>query len=336
MRPAAGPPTPPSLPRELHSAPLRTIAPVATLALIVFAAWLAWQRLPLQSLAALACAAPAAVATWLAHRRATHLSSAGLLLCLVNVAGCLLAAGEMGHRALPWSLLALMANFFLVHNRIATPANLLLVAGLLAIPGVLRAPALDIQALVVMGLIMAFGFHFSRRLQGDRTRLELLASLDELTGLPNRRALEKTLMQQIGSARNGRFRSALVILDIDHFKDVNDHYGHTAGDNALVELAAILRLELREQDRVFRFGGEEFVILAEAGNRDALASFTERVRESVQQSLHGPGGGITISLGAAMYAGEQYWQDWFSRADAALYLAKGNGRNSVVIADDLG
>ncbi len=336
MKPAAGSPTPSSLPRELRSAPLRTIAPVAALALLAFAGWLAWQRLPLQALAALACAVPAVVATWLVHKRAAQLSNAGLLLCLVNVAGCLLAAGELGHRALPWSLLTLMANFFLVHNRIATPANLLLVAGLLLIPGVLRRPALDLQALVVMALILGFGFRFSRRLQGDRTRLEQLASLDELTGLPNRRALEKTLVQQIGSARNGRFRHALVILDIDHFKDVNDHYGHTAGDNALVELAAILRLELREQDKVFRFGGEEFVILAEAGSRESLASFTERVRESVQQLLHGPGGGITISLGAAMYAGEQYWQDWFSRADAALYLAKGNGRNSVVIADDPG
>ncbi len=336
MKPAAGSPTPSSLPHELRSAPLRTIAPVAALALLAFAGWLAWQRLPLQALAALACAVPAVVATWLVHKRAAQLSSAGLLLCLVNVAGCLLAAGELGHRALPWSLLTLMANFFLVHNRIATPANLLLVAGLLLIPGVLRRPALDLQALVVMALILGFGFRFSRRLQGDRTRLEQLASLDELTGLPNRRALEKTLVQQIGSARNGRFRHALVILDIDHFKDVNDHYGHTAGDNALVELAAILRLELREQDKVFRFGGEEFVILAEAGTRESLASFTERVRESVQQLLHGPGGGITISLGAAMYAGEQYWQDWFSRADAALYLAKGNGRNSVVIADDPG
>lgn len=335
MKSTAGPPTIPSLPRELRSVPLRTIAPVATLALLVFAGWLAWKGMVLPMLAALACTAPAALATWLVHRRAAQLSSAGLLLCLANVAGCLLAAGELGHRALPWALLALMANFFLVHNRIATPANLVMVAGLLAMPGVLRTPAPDTQALVVIALILGFGFRFSRRLQGDRTRLELLASQDELTGLPNRRALEKTLLQQIGSARQGRFRHALVILDIDHFKDVNDRYGHTAGDNALVELAAILRLELREQDKVFRFGGEEFVILAEAGTRDALAGFTERLRESVQRSLHGPGGGITISLGAAMYAGEQYWQDWFSRADAALYLAKGNGRNSVVIAEDL-
>lgn len=335
MNAASSPPSVPSLPRELRSVPLRTISPVTTLVLLVFAGWLAWQGMVLPMLAALACAAPAAVATWLVRKRAAQLSSGGLLLCLAHVAGCLLAAGALGSRALPWSLLALMANFFLVHNRVATPANLVLVAGLLAMPGVLRTPDPDTQMLVVIALILGFGFRFSRRLQGDRTRLELIASLDELTGLPNRRALEKTLVQQIGSARQGRFRHALVILDIDHFKEVNDRYGHTAGDNALAELAAILRLELREQDKVFRFGGEEFVILAEAGTRDALASFAERLRESVQQSLQGPGGGITISLGAAMYAGEQYWQDWFTRADAALYRAKGSGRNSVVIADDL-
>ena len=69
-----------------------------------------------------------------------------------------------------------------------------------------------------------------------------------------------------------------------------------------------------------------------SGTRPVSAAVAERVRAAVQQSLQGPGGGITISLGAAMYAGEQDWQDWFSRADAALYMAKGNGRNSVVMA----
>jgi len=335
MNSASGPPLVPSLPCELRGVVLRATAPVTELSLLFFAVWLAWQQKPLQMLAALACAMPAVVAVWLAGRRPSQLPSAGLLLCLTNAGGCLLAASELGSDALPWSFLVLMANFFLVHNRIALPASLLLVGGLLAMPSVLRTPALNLQAITVIVLILGFGLRFSRRMQGDRTRLEMLASLDELTGLPNRRALEKTLGQQIADARQSRFRHALVILDIDHFKDVNDRYGHTAGDNALAELAAILRAEMRGQDKVFRFGGEEFVVLAETGTREALASVAERLRASVQQSLQGPGGGITISLGAAMYAGEQYWQDWFSRADAALYRAKGDGRNNVVIADDL-
>ena len=75
------------------------------------------------------------------------------------------------------------------------------------------------------------------------------------------------------------------------------------------------------------------MILVDTGSREALARFSERLRKTVYQSLRGPGGRITISAGAAMYAGEQRWQDWFARADAALYAAKVQGRNNVVVAE---
>ena len=322
----------PSLPQELRSVPLRTIAPVAMLALLFFTAWLLLDdRLATAALSA-ALTVLALLATVLIHRRRPHLQTGGVLLCLANIGGCLLAAWLFGRDALPWTYLALMSNFFIVRNGIATPLNLLLAAGLLLMPSLLLGPA-RLQALVVITLVFGFGYHFSRRLQGDRTRLEQLATLDALTGLPNRRALEKALQQQTNGLREARFRQGLVVLDIDHFKDVNDRYGHAAGDTALSDLAAILRFELRENDQVFRFGGEEFVVLADVGSREALACFTERLRKAVYQALRGPGGRITISLGAAMYAGEERWQDWFARADAALYAAKGLGRNSEVVAE---
>lgn len=324
-----------SLPHELRSVPLRTIAPVTSLVLLFFALWLVFDGHLRWALASAVLALSAIIATVLAHARHPRRGTAGLLLCIAHVGGCLLAAWLLGAWALPWSYLALMANFFLARQTIATSANLVLATGLIALPDLLRGPPLHLHALVVMLLIFGFGHHFSRRLQGDRIRLEQLASLDALTGVSNRRALEKALQQQINDARENRFRQALVVLDIDHFKEVNDHHGHAAGDAALSDLAAILRFELRGHDSVFRFGGEEFVILADIGTHEALARFSERIRTAVFQSLQGPGGPITISLGAAMYAGEQHWQDWFSRADAALYRAKSGGRNSCVIADDL-
>ncbi len=322
----------PSLPHELRSVPLRTIAPTAMLALLFFTSWLLLDgRLGAAALTA-ALTVLALLATLLIHRQRPSLEAGGTLLCLANIGGCLLAAWLFGREALPWTYLALMSNFFIVRNAIATPLNLLLAAGLLLTPSLLLDPA-QLQALVVISLIFGFGYHFSRHLQGDRARLEQLASLDALTGLPNRRALEKALLQQTNGLRETRFRQALVVLDIDHFKDVNDRYGHSAGDTALSDLAAILRFELRENDQVFRFGGEEFVVLAEVANREALTCFTERLRKAVYQALRGPGGRITISLGGAMYAGEQRWQDWFARADAALYEAKSKGRNSVGVAE---
>ncbi len=322
-----------SLPRELRSAVSRAIAPVGAAVLLYYTLWLGVEQRWLPALAVGACTLPALAAVWFSRGRQRRMPLAGLLLCMACSAGCLLAAGLEGNTALAWSYMVLMANFFLVRNAMAMLAGLLLVAGLLVLPGVLRGPPPQWQALAVMLLILGIGNHFSRRLQGDRSRLEKLASLDELTGLPNRRALERALARHVGGARGERHRYGLVILDIDHFKEVNDRHGHSAGDAALSRLAAILRRELRDRDQVFRFGGEEFVILAEAGSHDALAAFSERIRAAVQQSLHGPGGGITISLGAALHAGEQRWQEWFARADAALYQAKDNGRNSAVIAD---
>ena len=323
----------PSLPQALRSVPLRTIAPVTTLALLFFAIWLWFDGQRFAAIASLLLSALALLASVWIHQRKPRLELGGALLCLVTVGGCLLSARQLGNDALPWSYLALMSNFFIVRNQVATPLNLTLVAGLLLMPDLLLGHAPQLQALIVIVLVFGFGYHFSHRLQGDRTRLEMLASLDALTGVPNRRALEKSLQAHIDGVRDERYRQGLVVIDIDNFKTVNDHYGHGAGDTALSDLAAILRFELRENDQVFRFGGEEFVILADTGSHEALLRFTERLRKAVYESLRGPGGRITISIGAAMYAGEQRWQDWFARADAALYEAKGKGRNSVVVTE---
>lgn len=320
-----------SLPQDVRSEPLRIIAPVTSLVLLCFTLWLwvagqhAW--LPLSALLALL----ALFSSILVHRQRLELGS--LLLCLSMIGGCLLSAWLSGRAALPWTYLTLMSNFFIARYQVATPLNALLVVGLLVMPELLLGTSPHLHAMVVIGLIFSFGYHFSRRLQGDRTRLEMLASLDALTGVPNRRALEKALQLHISGIRDDRFRQALMVLDIDFFKEVNDQYGHAAGDAALSDLASILRFELREHDQIFRFGGEEFVILAETGNREGLLQFTERLRKAVYQSLRGPGGRITVSIGAAMYTGEQRWQDWFARADHALYRAKAGGRNNVTVAE---
>lgn len=321
---------------EPRSVPLRTIAPVTAIALAVFAAWRWWGAGDATgALLAVLCALPAIASVLLLEYYRRHLPMAGLLLCAANALGSLLAAWRLGSDGLAWSYLALMANFFIVRSGVAIPANLLLALGLLAMPGLLLGEPPRVSAILVIVLILGFGHRFFTRLQDDRTHMEALASLDALTGLPNRRLLEDTLTRLIADPRSRRRQHALIVLDIDRFKEVNDLYGHRAGDIALSDLATILRFELRGQDQVFRFGGEEFVVLVHAPTRDALEGVTERLRKAVYQSLRGPGGRITVSLGGAMYTGEPHWQDWFSRADTALYLAKGAGRNNYVIADDL-
>jgi diguanylate cyclase (GGDEF)-like protein len=188
------------------------------------------------------------------------------------------------------------------------------------------------SAAVAAALVTLFAYLFALRVSSDHQVLEDLASLDVLTGLPNRRMMERALGEAVAQQRIGKRNHGLLIADIDHFKEVNDTHGHAAGDAAIADLAAILKFEMRRHDKVFRFGGEEFVMLLQVDNHEDLRAAGERLRQAVRSALRGPGGRITISLGGAMAGDEERWQEWFSLADEALYRAKNNGRDSSVIA----
>jgi diguanylate cyclase (GGDEF)-like protein len=182
-----------------------------------------------------------------------------------------------------------------------------------------------------------------RRLTGVATRhqhevqalnRELLrtARMDTVTGIGNRRALDEAILSLTGT------RLAAVLLDLDHFKAFNDRNGHLAGDEALARVGAILRQSVRRQDMVFRYGGEEFLILVPGGARESAAALAERVRLAVQDDATGRPWGLSVSAGVAV-------ADRFSagnplgllrRADAALYQAKRGGRNRVVMDDPSG
>jgi diguanylate cyclase (GGDEF)-like protein len=155
------------------------------------------------------------------------------------------------------------------------------------------------------------------------------ARLDPVTGIGNRRALDEAMLALAGT------RLAAVLLDLDHFKSFNDRNGHLAGDEALSRVGGILRQAVRRQDLVFRYGGEEFLILLPGSDRDDAANLAERVRDAVQRDPHVGPWGLTVSLGVAV-------ADRFSasnplgllrRADAVLYQAKRTGRNRVVVDD---
>jgi diguanylate cyclase (GGDEF)-like protein len=280
---------------------------------------------------ALAVASPA-IYTW----RTGDSLRAGRVLCVLNSLACLAVCWLIGPSAFGWIYLVLLTNFFITERLPALLANLALAGALLLIPDLFTDDFHAVSVEVTALLTTVFSFIFSSRNQDDRVQLQQMASLDALTGVPNRRAMENVLTRAVADFHAGRCCYGLVVLDVDRFKEVNDLYGHSAGDTAIADLAAILRFEMRKQDQVFRFGGEEFVALLELDTRNDLESATERLRKSVRESLRGPGGLITISLGAAMLTEhDKSWHDWFSRADAALYRAKSGGRDNYVIADDL-
>lgn len=162
--------------------------------------------------------------------------------------------------------------------------------------------------------------------------LERQAMLDPLTGLSNRRTLDVMAAQALASAQRHDRPSALLLIDVDHFKRINDDCGHAAGDEALQLLAATLRRELRNEDLLGRLGGEEFVaVLPESDESEALAS-AERLRRGVEELDFSAGGRpvpLRISIGVAtMRAGDDF-AALLRRADAAMYAAKRAGRNCV-------
>ena len=256
----------------------------------------------------------------------------GMLLCTTNSLGCAVACYVIGPASLPWVYLVLMTNFFIAGPRQALVFNLLLTLTLLFLPHMFGLPIDRMSAAVVAALVTLFAYLFALQVSSDHRVLEDMASLDVLTGLPNRRMMEQALEEAVALQRIGKRSHGLLIADIDHFKEVNDSYGHAAGDAAIADLGAILKFEMRKHDQVFRFGGEEFVMLLDVDTPEDLRAASERLRQAVRNGLRGPAGRITVSLGGAMAGEEERWQEWFSLADEALYRAKNNGRDSSVIA----
>lgn len=157
---------------------------------------------------------------------------------------------------------------------------------------------------------------------------------DAMTGLNNRRFLEEYVDTLIASARRRKIQLAVLLLDLDYFKVVNDTYGHDAGDVVLKSLAGVLKNSVRASDMVIRFGGEEFLIVLQETDPENALRIAENIRASVEDLKIQVGGAVlqkTISIGVAMFPedSETFWQS-VKFADVALYRAKESGRNRVV------
>ena len=165
-------------------------------------------------------------------------------------------------------------------------------------------------------------------------RLLLDALTDPLTGLPNRRYGMDRLEQEGSLAVSRGLPLCCMMIDIDHFKLVNDTHGHDVGDRVLCQMAKILLRAIRKEDVVFRYGGEEFLVLCPATPHKAAVSLAERIREAVASAYFGlqePFFRVTVSIGMAAYeAGDASVEAMTKRADEALYRAKHAGRNRVV------
>jgi diguanylate cyclase (GGDEF)-like protein len=189
---------------------------------------------------------------------------------------------------------------------------------------------------VPLGLLLAVST-LTSALRENEVEQRGAAIVDELTGMLNRAALaNRSLELAHQSAMTGR-PAALIVGDVDHFKAVNDAYGHATGDVVLRQIAQSLRTHQRAEDLAYRLGGEEFVVLLPGGDLERAAALAERLRRAVGGR---PVGGVTVTMSfgvAATAPGERFeFAQVFARADAALYEAKRGGRNRVCGGEQLG
>jgi diguanylate cyclase (GGDEF)-like protein len=182
-----------------------------------------------------------------------------------------------------------------------------------------------------------------KRLEEQRDRLlrqlERLALADYLTGLPNRRAFFDEAQRLLSRAARHGGRLCVAILDLDHFKRVNDNYGHGAGDKLLYDIAQLCRSALRAGDIVARYGGEEFALLCTGADLGAARKACERIRRQIEQHVFAVDPQtplkITVSIGVAEIDPHRPFDQALSAADRALYAAKRAGRNRVVAASPI-
>jgi diguanylate cyclase (GGDEF)-like protein len=202
-------------------------------------------------------------------------------------------------------------------------------------PALFAANPLHAAAFVLLFAVTVVSSFAFLVLQQGRAEAELrhLAMFDALTGVLNRRAFLDLAERDLARAAREGAPFAVLMLDIDHFKSVNDRFGHQAGDRALADFAARVKAGARPSDLVGRYGGEEFCVLLPATAPAEAQAVAERLRAAIAASpLGGLPGTVTVSIGVAACTSPGCWSlaAITERADAALYAAKGTGRNRVV------
>ena len=159
-------------------------------------------------------------------------------------------------------------------------------------------------------------------------RVQQMATKDVLTGLGNRAGFEQSMTRQLGWAQRHDDPFALLVIDLDNFKYVNDNFGHGEGDKVLVHVASHLSNVLRDEDEAFRYGGDEFCCLLDCQSQQQLACAAQRIQMSINSSSYLSRLGVSTSLGGAIYRDGDTISSLFDRADNALYRVKNSGKNS--------
>lgn len=262
---------------------------------------------------------------------------ASLGVTLFYSAGMLATIYLRGLSLVYWAYPTMIAAFFMLRPKVALGINSvsLLVLVSMLLPQVPMPTMFTV--VVTIALVNLFAYIFSHRTGIQNRELHIEAERDFLTGVGNRRAFDSKLAGY-AAERRPQPEACLLLIDLDHFKQVNDQHGHPAGDQVLRRLCDVLRHHTRVTDEIFRYGGEEFAIIAQADEDHALAMadlICQAIAGLKLTHPHSPFGVLTVSLGVAVATPSDNDSifEFVRTADTALYRAKQLGRNRVELAD---
>lgn len=260
--------------------------------------------------------------------------AASLILTVFALAGMTVVVHLKGPSVVFWAYPTMVAVYFILPPRMAIKLTLL--------AAVAMAPALfdkmEFTAFITVGITLVvnnvFAFLFAKRMQRQQSQLTQLIRLDPLTGVGNRRALNDKLDDIIAINNRQQQLVSLLVLDVDYFKRINDNYGHTVGDQVLIKLTEIINARIRETDYLYRFGGEEFVVVLTGTDEKIALKISEQLRKLVEEADILEGMTVTASIGVAEIIKGDNVDSWIDRGDRAMYHAKETGRNRVCIGKE--
>ncbi len=236
-----------------------------------------------------------------------------------------------------WIYPALTAIFFVLPPKVAAGLSSTVLVGLgVVLKGELTL-FLALELYISATATLVFIYVFADRMRKQQAQLTELATKDPLTGAGNRRALEQRLLDVVAlQRRDSSSPASLILMDLDKFKSINDEFGHAKGDEMLVAFANAIQSRIRQADKFYRFGGEEFVVIAEnTPLKDAIV-LAEELRQCIESNSVLTKYALTISVGTASYEADETAYEWLGRADSAMYQAKAKGRNYCCVAQTIG
>jgi len=236
-----------------------------------------------------------------------------------------------------WVYPLIMTVYFI--NSLRVSALLILTTIIALIPLLIKEkPPIEVLSILITLLIcQLYGYLLSRKINEQYLMMENLVNRDGLTGASNRRALEERMyfICDLFTRQRKKQESvvSLIILDIDNFKKINDQFGHIEGDKILKNLTTLFRSNIRAVDQFYRYGGEEFVVIANGADALKATQLAEKLRIKLENSRLSELTAVTASFGVAELKRNEEPKHWVERADKAMYRAKRGGRNRVFIAN---